>query len=114
METLPYVAAAWLFFWGLYGIATSRNLIHMVNCLVVLHAAGYVLLLSIGFRWDAEVPILTGGEMPPAVDPVVQALTLTDIVVGAVVSGLLLAVAVQGEKRFHTLDPDEIKAMEDG
>ena len=48
----------------------------------------------------AEVPVGT-----PAVDPVVQALTLTDVVVGATVSALLLALAVQVHKRSHTLDP---------
>jgi multicomponent Na+:H+ antiporter subunit C len=48
-----------------------------------------------------------------AVDPVVKALTLTDIVVGATVTALLLAIAVQVEKRFGTLDPDELDPLRD-
>jgi multicomponent Na+:H+ antiporter subunit C len=56
----------------------------------------------------ADVPVGT-----PAVDPVVQALTLTDVVVGATVTALLLAVAVQVFKRFGTLDPDELDPLRD-
>jgi multicomponent Na+:H+ antiporter subunit C len=36
----------------------------------------------------------------------VQALTLTDVVVEATVTAVLLALAVQAHKRFGTLDPD--------
>ena len=32
MTWLPYAVAAWLFAIGLYGIASSRNLIHLVGC----------------------------------------------------------------------------------
>jgi multicomponent Na+:H+ antiporter subunit C len=40
-------------------------------------------------------------------------LTLTDVVVGATVTALLLAVAVQVFKRFGTLDPDELDPLRD-
>ena len=50
MSFLPYVVAAWLFIVGLYGIVTSRNLIHMTVCLAVVQSSTYVLLLSIGYR----------------------------------------------------------------
>ena len=49
----PFVVAAWLLLIGLYGIVTSRNLIHLVVCLQVVQASTYVLLLSIGFRHGA-------------------------------------------------------------
>jgi multicomponent Na+:H+ antiporter subunit C len=101
----PFVVAAWLLLVGLYGVVTSRNLIHLIVCLQVVQASTYVLLLSIGFRNDSVPPVFA--EVPvgtPAVDPVVQALALTDVV-GATVSALLLALAVQVHKRSHTLDP---------
>jgi multicomponent Na+:H+ antiporter subunit C len=47
----------------------------------------------------------------PAVDPVVQALVLTDIVVEVTVTALLLALAIQAHKRFGTLDPDELRVL---
>jgi multicomponent Na+:H+ antiporter subunit C len=45
------------------------------------------------------------------VDPVVQALTLTDVVVGTTVTAMLLAIAVQVHKRYGTLDPEELRSM---
>lgn len=110
MTFLPYVVAAWLFLIGLYGIVTSRNLIHMCICLSVVQSSTYVLLLSIGYRTAGKAPVLI--DLPPGtptVDPVVQALVLTDIVVEVTVVALLLALAVQTHKRFGTLNPDELK-----
>jgi multicomponent Na+:H+ antiporter subunit C len=45
------------------------------------------------------------------VDPVVQALVLTDIVVGATVSALLLGLALQLHKRKGSLDPETLRPM---
>jgi multicomponent Na+:H+ antiporter subunit C len=112
MSFLPYAVAVWLFVVGLYGIVSSRNLIHLTMCLSVVQSSTYVLLLSIGYRAGAKAPIFI--DMPvgtPAVDPVVQALVLTDIVVEVTVMALLLALAVQTHKRFGTLDPDKLRAL---
>ncbi|VAZ92492.1 sodium:proton antiporter [Mycobacterium pseudokansasii] len=73
-----------------------------------------MLLLAVGFQRGAAPPILTGSGMPPpaqVVDPVVQAMTLTDIVIQATVTALLLALAIQIHKRHGTLDPDELSAL---
>jgi multicomponent Na+:H+ antiporter subunit C len=48
-----------------------------------------------------------------AVDPVVQVLVLVDIVVEATVSAVLLALAVQAHKRFGSLDPRDMRALQD-
>jgi multicomponent Na+:H+ antiporter subunit C len=112
MRYLPYAVAGWLFLVGLYGIVTSRNLIHLVVCLSVVQSSTYVLLLAIGYLEGGSAPVFA--DVPvgtPAVDPVVQALTLTDVVVGVTVSALLLALAVQEHKRFGTLDPDRLRAL---
>ena len=109
---VPYVVAAWLFLVGLYGIVTSRHLVHLVMCVSVMQASTYVLLLGIGYRSGARAPIYA--DIPAGakiVDPVVQALTLTDVVVEATVAALLLALAVQAHKRFGTADPDKLTAM---
>lgn len=113
MSFLPYVVAAWLFLIGLYGIVSSRNLIHMTVCLAVVQSSTYVLLLSAGYRFGAGPPIFA--NMPPgtpAVDPVVQALALTDVVVGATVTALLLALAARVHKHLHTLDPRDLRPMQ--
>jgi multicomponent Na+:H+ antiporter subunit C len=107
---LPYVVAGWIVMIGLYGIVTSRNLIHLVISLAVMQSASYLLLLSIGYKKGAQAPVFI--DIPvgtPAVDPVVQALTLTDVVVGTTVTALLLAIAVQAHKRYGSLDPEELR-----
>jgi multicomponent Na+:H+ antiporter subunit C len=112
MSVFPYVVAVWLFLIGLYGVVTSRHLVHLVVCLAVAQASTYVLLLGIGYRDGAEAPVFSGfGTATPVVDPVVQTLTLTDVVVEATVAALLLSLAVEAKKRFGTVDPDEIGAM---
>jgi multicomponent Na+:H+ antiporter subunit C len=106
---LPYAVAAWLFAIGLYGIVTSRNLIHLVICLSVVQASTYVLLLAVGYRSGGTAPIFADiSSSRPVVDPIVATLTLTDVVVEATVVALLLSLAVQAHKRFGTLDPDEL------
>jgi multicomponent Na+:H+ antiporter subunit C len=83
---LPYAASAWLFLAGLYGIVTSKNFIHLISCLWVAQTSTYVLLLSVGFRTGATAPIFADIPMgTPVVDPVVQSLVLTDVVVAVVV-----------------------------
>ena len=109
MNHLAYAVSAWLFLVGLYGIVTSRNLVHLIICLSVVQSSTYVLLLAIGYREGRAAPIFN--DIPPgtpAVDSVVQALMLTDVVVEVAVMALLLAMAVQVHKRNGTLNPDDL------
>jgi len=110
---LPYFLAGWLFLLGLYGVTTSRNFVHLVMCLSVTQSSTYVLILQVGYRTGATAPIyqdIAVGKR--AVDPVVQSLVLTDIVIGVVVTALILALALQVHKRTGTLDPDDLHAMQ--
>lgn len=112
MSYLPYVIAAWIFLIGLYGLITSRNLIHLIICLSVIQSSTYVLLVAIGYRTGAAAPIFA--DIPPgtpAVDSVVQAVMLTDVVVEVTVVALLLALAVQTHKRHGTIDPDKLRQL---
>jgi multicomponent Na+:H+ antiporter subunit C len=112
MQVFPFIVVAWIVGVGLYGIVTSRHLVHQIICLIVVQSSTYVLLLSVGY--------VTGGAAPyffdiplhaRAVDPVVQALALTDVVVEAAVTALLLSIAIQAHKRFGTLDPQELASL---
>jgi multicomponent Na+:H+ antiporter subunit C len=114
MTFLPYAVAVWLFAAGLYGIVTSRNLLHQIVSLSVVQASTYVLLLAVGYRTGGAAPVFA--DIPTSrvtVDPIVQALSLTDVVVGATVSALLLAVAVQVHKKTGSLDPEELRRRPD-
>jgi multicomponent Na+:H+ antiporter subunit C len=114
MTFLPYAVAIWLFVVGLYGIVTSRNLLHQVISLSVVQASTYVLLLAVGYRAGGAAPVFADiSTSRPAVDPVVQALSLTDVVVGATVSALLLAAVVQAHKRTGSLDPEDLRRRPD-
>jgi multicomponent Na+:H+ antiporter subunit C len=112
MDFLPYAVTAWLFGAGLYGIVTSRHLVHLTVSLAVLQSSTYVLLLAAGYVKGGSAPIYA--DVPPvttAVDPVVQALTLTDIVVESTITALLLALAVQAMKRFGSVDPEQLRSL---
>lgn len=112
MNTLFYGAAGLVFLVGAWGIVTSRNLIHAVGCLSVVQSATYLLLLAVGYRRDATAPVFS--DVPTntrVVDPLVQAMTLTDVVVGATVTALLLSLVIQIHKRHGTIDPDRLSAL---
>ncbi len=114
MSYYPYFVAGWLLLVGCFGIVRSRNLVHAVVSLAVAQAGTYVLLLSVGYQRGATAPVFGSTEKPnlTVVDPVVQALTLTDIVVSATVTALLLALAIQISKRHGTVDPDQLSTLE--
>jgi multicomponent Na+:H+ antiporter subunit C len=112
MPIFPYLVTAWILAVGLYGLVTSRDLIHQIICLIVVQSSTYVLLLGVGYVTGAVAPYFF--DIPPhtpAVDPVVQALALTDVVVGATVTALLLSLVLQLHKRHGTIDPDELNAL---
>jgi len=112
MSVYPYVVAVFVFCVGVAGIAVSRHLVHLIVCVGVAQSGTYVLLLAIGWRTRGTAPI-QGGAPPDSrpVDPIVQALTLTDVVVGVTVTALLLALAIQVHRRRGTMDPDELRAL---
>ncbi len=112
LSMLPYLVAAWLFFCGLYGIITSRHLVHSVICLAILQTSTYMLLLGIGYRVGGAAPVFA--DIPVGkltVDPIVQALMLTDVVVEAVVVALLLAIVVKAYEKSGCIDPSDLRTM---
>ena len=112
MSYFPYLVAALVFMVGIAGVVTSRNLIHLVVCLTVAQSGTYILLLAIGYRSGGTAPIFKGiSEKAKAVDHVVQALTLTDVVVSVVLAALLLALALDVQKNEDTLDPEELRSL---
>ena len=112
LHHIPYFIAAWIFLWGLYGIITSKNLVHQVVCLAVLQTSTYVLLLIVGYKTGGTAPIFADIPVGTAVvDPLVQALMLTDIVVEATVAALLLSMVVRSNELANTVDPDELRVL---
>lgn len=112
MSVFPYVAAALVFAAGLYGVVSSRHTVHLIVSLSVVQSATYILLIAIGYRLGSGAPIFI--DLPPhrkpAVDAIVQALTLTDIVVSAATAALLLAIATQVWRVKGDVDPDKLRS----
>jgi multicomponent Na+:H+ antiporter subunit C len=114
LSFLPFAVAAWLFLVGLYGVVSSRNLIRTILSLTIVQSATYLVLLGVGYSVRAQAPIFADiPQTAKTVDPVVQVLVLTDIVIEATVTALLLAMAVQAHKRFGSLDPNDLRALRD-
>jgi multicomponent Na+:H+ antiporter subunit C len=114
MSFFPYVVAAWLFVVGLWGVVSSRDLVRTVLSLTVVQSSTYLLLLGVGYRHGGKAPIVA--DIPNTsrlVDPVVQVLVLTDIVIEATITALLLALVVQAHKRFGSVDPSDLRPLQD-
>lgn len=114
MSIYGYIVAGLMLSLGAFGIARSRNLVHATVCLSIAQASTYVLLVTIGYQRHAPAPLFGSTSSPTTkvVDPVVQALCLTDIVVSATVTALLLAITIQIAKQHGTVDPDELSALQ--
>ena len=114
MSFIPFATAAWLFVIGLWGIVASTNMVRTVLCLTVVQSSTYLVLVGIGYRSGGRAPIVA--DIPAVtklVDPTVQVLVLTDIVIEAAVTALLLALVVQAHKRFGSVDPAELRTLKD-
>ncbi len=114
MTFLPFAVAVWLFVAGLWGVVSSRNLVRTVLCLTIVQSSTYLLLLGVGYRAHGQAPIVA--DIPATsnlVDPVVQVLVLTDVVIEATVTALLLALVVQAHKRFGSVDPADLRPLRD-
>ncbi len=114
MSFLVFAIAAWLFVVGLWGVVSSQNLVRTVLCLTVVQSSTYLVLIGVGYRSAGKAPIVA--DIPAVsrlVDPTVQVLVLTDIVIEATVSALLLALVVQGHKRFGSVDPGDFTTLKD-
>jgi multicomponent Na+:H+ antiporter subunit C len=110
---LPYAVCGWILLVGLYGIVTSRNLVHLAVCLTVTQSSTYLLLVCVGYVHGGGAPIFKGiAPGTKSVDPVVQALSLTDIVVSVTVLALILALALDVFRDAGTVDPEEIAEFE--
>jgi multicomponent Na+:H+ antiporter subunit C len=110
-----YVGAILLFLIGLYGATTRRNLLRILLSLGLMESATYLLLITLGYRRGATAPIFyEPGIVPgqtPAVDPIMQALTLTSIVIGVVTLAMALSLIIQLARHYRTLDVRRIRSL---
>lgn len=115
MFVMNYIAAILLFLIGLFGLIRQRNLVRMILNLGLMESSTYLLLVVIGYRQGGTAPIFYEAHIVPGetitVDPIVQALTSTSIVIGVVTMALALALVIQLARHYRTLDAGQIREL---
>ncbi len=101
---------------GLYGVLVKRNLVRIIVGLMILEGGVHLFFVLLGFRPGGRPPILAGpSELPAfagtAVDPLVQAVVLTAIVIDVGVLALLVALVLKLWERYGTFDITEIRRL---
>lgn len=115
MFAVNYVAAVLLFLIGLYGVITQRNLVRILLNLGVMESATFLFLILVGYRSGGTAPIFYEPGIVPGrtvvVDPIVQALALTSIVIGVVTLAMALSLIIQLARHYRTLDGRRIRSL---
>jgi len=88
---------------GLYGVLTRKNTIKMVMCLYIMSSGVVLFFVSLGYVTDGQAAIFEDGSRL-MVDPLPQAIMLTTIVIGLVITSLTLALALRIYEEYKTVD----------
>ena len=110
-DYIYYIGAFGLVFIGLYILLTKHNLIKMIIGLSVMNTGINLFLVSLGYKSEGTAPIFSKPGLIPKsmVDPTVQALVLTAIVIGVAVLAMALSLAIRLYQHYGTLDMRKIK-----
>ncbi len=115
MFAINYAVAILLFLLGLYGVITQHNLVRILLNLGVMESATFLFLILLGYRSGATAPIFYEPQIvpgqTPVVDPIMQALALTSIVIGVVTLAMALSLIIQIARQYHTLDSRRIRDL---
>ena len=88
---------------GLYGVLTRKNLIKMIMSLYIMNSGVILFFVSLGYVEGGQAAIFVDGTRL-MVDPLPQAVMLTTIVIGLVITALGLALALKIYEEHKTLD----------
>ena len=113
-----FVAFIILFLWGFFIMVTHPNMVKKLIGMYVVQTSILLLLVTIGAKQDATVPILQGQdailsathEIDPTnyANPLPHVLTLTAIVVQVATLGVSLAIVTAIYREYGTLDEEEV------
>ena len=114
IANLPFIAVALLIGIALATILLKKNMIKMVMGLAMLEGAVNLFLVSLGYRENGIAPIFTNApEGADMVLPTVQALTLTNIVIGVATTALMLVLVMVSYKKYGTVNSDKIRRLKE-
>jgi multisubunit Na+/H+ antiporter MnhC subunit len=114
IANLPFIAVALLIGIALATILLKKNMIKMVMGLAMLEGAVNLFLVSLGYRENGIAPIFTNApEGADMVLPTVQALTLTNIVIGVATTALMLVLVMVIYKKYGTVNSDKMRRLKE-
>jgi len=114
IANLPFIAVALLIGIALATILLKKNMIKMVMGLAMLEGAVNLFLVTLGYRENGIAPIFTNApEGADMVLPTVQALTLTNIVIGVATTALMLVLVMVIYKKYGTVDADKMRRLKE-
>jgi len=113
IENAPFFCAGILVIVGLVVIVTKKDLIKMVMGLALVEAGVNLLLVATGFISGGVAPIFTNAPSTAMVMPTVQAMTLTNIVIGIATTALLLSFVMVISKKYGTRDVTEMRRLKE-
>src|SRR5581483_654659 len=115
MFIINFIAAIILFLLGIYGVVTQRNLVRLMLNLGLMESSTYLMLIALGYRSGGTAPFFYESKIvpgqTPAVDPIVQALALTSIVIGVVTLAMALSLIIHLARHYRTLDVRRIRDL---
>ena len=111
MTLLMSIVIGILFGCGAY-LILKPDLIRVVVGMVLISNAANLTLMAAGLS-RGEDPILPIAEGAEISDPLVQAMTLTAIVIGFAVTALLLALVYRVYTTHRSVDLDELASVEE-
>lgn len=108
MEIIPIL----VFFVGMFGLITSKNVIKSVACLVLMEMAVIVFILGLAYRTGILPPIgpNVADNLYAIADPLPQALMLTAIIIGLAVTAIDFTMIIHLVRKHKSTDWDEVKA----
>lgn len=111
MMAIPLIAVALLIGVAFTILLLKKNMIKMVMSVGILEGSVNLFLVSLGYREGGIAPIWVSAPSGAMVLPTVQALTLTNIVIGVATTALLISFVMVMYKKYGTVQSDKMRSL---
>ena len=112
---IVYLLAVGVILVGIYAVAFKDNIIKKLLGLSVMTNGIHILLVTLGYRTEGIIPIMEDfdfiGFSSAAVDPLVQAMVLTSIVINLSILAVGLSITILLYREYGTLDSSRMRGL---
>ena len=98
-----------LFFTGVYGLCTRRNIIKTIMSLSIMQVSVILFFISINSEHRTSGPIGKNMSLSYAADPLPQALMITAVVIGISVTAISLTMFIAMAQKYGTTNWKRVK-----